>query len=90
MPHEHEGGAVGRDRLRRCPTRRSPSARTSSIVEVDLDTGRVQPLRHIAVDDCGQVLNPLLVAGQQHGGAVQGISQALWEEIGLRRPGHRR
>ncbi len=45
------------------------------------DTGRVRPVRHIAVDDCGRVLNPLLVAGQQHGGAIQGISQALWEEM---------
>ncbi|WP_285588285.1 xanthine dehydrogenase family protein molybdopterin-binding subunit [Actinomycetospora sp. NBRC 106378] len=50
-----------------------------SVVEVDLDTGRVTPVRHIAVDDCGRVLNPTLVAGQQHGGLVQGISQALWE-----------
>ncbi|MFC5061198.1 xanthine dehydrogenase family protein molybdopterin-binding subunit [Actinomycetospora atypica] len=50
-----------------------------SVVEVDLDTGRVTPVRHVAVDDCGRVLNPTLVAGQQHGGLVQGISQALWE-----------
>lgn len=52
-----------------------------SIVEVDTETGLVTPLRHIAVDDCGRVVNPLLVGGQQHGGAVQGISQALWEEF---------
>jgi len=52
-----------------------------SIVEVDTETGQVTPLRHIAVDDCGRVLNPLIVAGQQHGGAVQGISQALWEHF---------
>ncbi|MBB3663434.1 MULTISPECIES: xanthine dehydrogenase family protein molybdopterin-binding subunit [Prauserella salsuginis group] len=50
-----------------------------SVVEVDTETGKVTPIRHIAVDDCGRVLNPLLVRGQQHGGAVQGISQALWE-----------
>lgn len=50
-----------------------------SVVEVDLDTGRVTPRRHVAVDDCGTVLNPVLVAGQQHGGLAQGISQALWE-----------
>jgi carbon-monoxide dehydrogenase large subunit len=48
---------------------------------VDTETGQVRPLRHIAVDDCGRIVNPLLVAGQQHGGAVQGISQALWEEM---------
>lgn len=50
-----------------------------SVVEVDTETGFVRPLRHIAVDDCGRVLNPLLVRGQQQGGVVQGISQALWE-----------
>ncbi|WP_091123638.1 xanthine dehydrogenase family protein molybdopterin-binding subunit [Nocardioides terrae] len=52
-----------------------------SIVEVDTETGEVTPVRHVAVDDCGRVLNPLLVEGQQHGGALQGISQALWEEF---------
>jgi aerobic carbon-monoxide dehydrogenase large subunit len=52
-----------------------------SIVEVDLETGHVTPLRHVAVDDCGRVLNPLLVEGQQHGGVLQGISQALWEHF---------
>lgn len=52
-----------------------------SIVEVDTETGHVTPLRHVAVDDCGRVLNPLLVEGQQHGGALQGISQALWEHM---------
>jgi carbon-monoxide dehydrogenase large subunit len=52
-----------------------------AVVEVDLDTGRVVPLRHIAVDDCGQIVNPMIVAGQQHGGIGQGIAQALWEEV---------
>ncbi|GAB3301351.1 xanthine dehydrogenase family protein molybdopterin-binding subunit [Parasphingorhabdus pacifica] len=52
-----------------------------SVVEVDSETGYVRPLRHIAVDDCGRVLNPVLVRGQQHGGAAQGISQALWEQF---------
>ena len=52
-----------------------------SVVEVDTETGQVTPLWHVAVDDCGTVLNPLIVAGQQHGGAAQGISQALWEEF---------
>jgi carbon-monoxide dehydrogenase large subunit len=51
-----------------------------AVVEVDLDTGMVTPLRHVAVDDCGRILNPLLVAGQQHGGIAQGIAQALWEQ----------
>ena len=52
-----------------------------SVVEVDTDTGRVTMRRHIAVDDCGRILNPLLVEGQQHGGLAQGIAQALYEEI---------
>jgi aerobic carbon-monoxide dehydrogenase large subunit len=52
-----------------------------SVVEVDTETGRVHPVRHVAVDDCGRILNPLLVAGQQHGGIAQGMAQALWEEM---------
>ena len=52
-----------------------------SVVEVDIETGEVKPIRHVAVDDCGRVLNPLIVNGQQHGGIAQGISQVLWEEI---------
>jgi len=51
-----------------------------AVVEVDLDTGRVVPIRHVAVDDCGRILNPLIVTGQQHGGIAQGIAQALWEQ----------
>jgi carbon-monoxide dehydrogenase large subunit len=50
-----------------------------SVVEVDTETGQVTMLRHIAVDDCGRILNPLLVAGQQHGGIAQGAAQALYE-----------
>jgi len=52
-----------------------------SLVEVDLDTGKVTPIRHIAVDDAGRILNPLLVTGQQHGGIAQGMAQALWEHL---------
>jgi carbon-monoxide dehydrogenase large subunit len=52
-----------------------------AVVEVDAETGLVRPLRHVAVDDCGRVLNPLLVTGQQHGGVAQGIGQALWEAV---------
>ena len=52
-----------------------------SVVEVDTATGSVRLVRHIAVDDCGVVLNPLLVAGQVHGGFAQGAGQALWEEV---------
>ncbi len=52
-----------------------------AVVEVDVETGLVEILRYIAVDDCGAVINPLLVAGQVHGGVVQGIGQALYEQI---------
>jgi carbon-monoxide dehydrogenase large subunit len=52
-----------------------------SVVEVDTETGLVTPLRHVAVDDCGRILNPLLVNGQVHGGLASGISQALWEQF---------
>src|SRR4029079_14335157 len=43
--------------------------------------GAVTLVRHVAVDDCGRILNPLLVAGQQHGGIAQGAAQALFEEV---------
>ena len=52
-----------------------------SVVEVDTQTGDVRPVRHIAVDDCGRILNPMLVDGQVHGGLGQGIAQALYEEF---------
>lgn len=52
-----------------------------AVVEVDPETGAVDLVRHVAVDDCGRILNPLLVRGQQHGGIAQGIAQALFEEV---------
>ena len=52
-----------------------------AVVEVDTETGRVELVRHIAVDDCGRILNPLIVAGQQHGGIAQGVAQALYEQV---------
>ncbi|MGZ8571118.1 MAG: xanthine dehydrogenase family protein molybdopterin-binding subunit [Actinomycetota bacterium] len=52
-----------------------------AVVEVDAETGGVTLVRHIAVDDCGRILNPALVRGQQHGGMAQGIAQALYEEV---------
>ena len=50
-------------------------------VEVDRETGDLKFLRYVAVDDCGKVINPLLVDGQLHGGIVQSIGQALYEEV---------
>ncbi len=52
-----------------------------AVVEVDTETGEVRLVRHVAVDDCGRVLNPALVEGQVHGGLAQGIAQALFEEV---------
>jgi carbon-monoxide dehydrogenase large subunit len=52
-----------------------------AVVEVDTETGSVNHLRHVAVDDAGRVLNPLLLDGQRHGGIAQGVAQALYEEF---------
>ncbi len=52
-----------------------------AVVEVDRDTGKVVLVRHVAVDDCGTVINPVLVEGQQHGGVAAGVSQALYEQM---------
>jgi len=50
-----------------------------AVVEVDRESGHVQLVRYIAVDDVGKKINPLIVDGQIHGGIVQGVGQALWE-----------
>ena len=52
-----------------------------AIVEVDKDTGKVKLKRFIAVDDVGNVINPMIVDGQIHGGVAQGVGQALFEEV---------
>jgi aerobic carbon-monoxide dehydrogenase large subunit len=48
-------------------------------VEIDRETGALELVRYTAVDDVGRAINPLIVDGQTHGGAAQGIGQALWE-----------
>ena len=58
-----------------------PSGAHVSVVEVDRETGAVRVLRHVTVDDCGNVINPMIAQGQQHGGIAQGVAQALWEEM---------
>jgi carbon-monoxide dehydrogenase large subunit len=52
-----------------------------AVVEVDRETGKVTLVRFLAVDDCGRVLNPMMVDGQRHGGIAQGVGQALFEEV---------
>ncbi len=51
-----------------------------AVVEVDETTGDVHLVDYAAVDDCGNQINPLIVEGQVHGGVLQGVAQALWEE----------
>ena len=58
-----------------------PSAAHLSVVEVDPETGRVVPLRHVAVTDCGCVVDPPGAEGQVVGASVQGIAQALYERV---------
>ncbi len=50
------------------------------VVEIDTETGEVKFVKYVAVDDCGKVINPLLVEGQVQGGIAQGVGQALYEE----------
>ncbi|MBZ5579877.1 MAG: xanthine dehydrogenase family protein molybdopterin-binding subunit [Acidobacteriia bacterium] len=50
------------------------------VTDVDRETGQVSVRRYVAVDDCGKIINPLIVAGQVHGGVAQGLGQALWEQ----------
>ncbi len=51
-----------------------------AVVEIDPETGHIDLRRYVALDDCGPQINPVIVEGQVHGGVVQGIGQALWEE----------
>ncbi|HYL92546.1 MAG TPA: molybdopterin cofactor-binding domain-containing protein, partial [Alphaproteobacteria bacterium] len=52
-----------------------------AVVDVDRETGEIKFRKYIAVDDCGKVINPMLVDGQIQGGIVQAIGQALYEEV---------
>jgi carbon-monoxide dehydrogenase large subunit len=56
-----------------------PFGAHACVVEVDRDTGKVKILRYLAVDDVGNVINPMIVDGMVHGGIAQGVAQALWE-----------
>src|SRR4029077_19481924 len=53
----------------------------AAVVEVDPETGTVKVLRYVAVDDCGTMINPMVVEGQIHGGIAHGSRNALFEEI---------
>ena len=56
-----------------------PFGAHACVVEVDPDTGHVKIVRYVAVDDVGNVINPMIVDGMVHGGIAQGAAQALWE-----------
>jgi aerobic carbon-monoxide dehydrogenase large subunit len=53
----------------------------AAIVEVDAETGTIRILKYVAVDDCGTMINPMVVEGQVHGGIAHGIGNALLEEV---------
>src|SRR5438093_27325 len=57
-----------------------PAGTHVCVVEVDTETGQTAVLRYVAVDDCGVVINPMIVEGQVQGGVAQGIAEALYEE----------
>ncbi len=80
LPPGMEPGLTSAGRFRQ-PASSFPFGAHVAVVEVDIETGDVRLLRHVAVDDCGRILNPMLVEGQVHGGLAQGIAQALFEEV---------
>jgi carbon-monoxide dehydrogenase large subunit len=58
-----------------------PFGAHACVVEVEPDTGKVRILRYVAIDDVGNVINPMIVDGMVHGGIAQGVAQALWEGV---------
>jgi carbon-monoxide dehydrogenase large subunit len=58
-----------------------PFGAHACVVDVDVETGKVDVVRYVAVDDCGPAVNPMLIDGQVHGGIVHAIGQALYEQI---------
>ncbi|MEO8476750.1 MAG: xanthine dehydrogenase family protein molybdopterin-binding subunit [Actinomycetota bacterium] len=80
LPPGMQPGLVSAGQFRQ-PASSFPFGTHVAVVEVDIETGDVRLMRHVAVDDCGRILNPMLVQGQVHGGLAQGIAQALFEEV---------
>jgi carbon-monoxide dehydrogenase large subunit len=58
-----------------------PFGAHACVVDVDVETGKVEVVRYVAVDDCGPAINPMLIDGQIHGGIVHAIGQALFERV---------
>lgn len=75
-----EGGISAKDNIA-VPGPTFPFGAHVAVVEVDTETGKVRHIAHVACDDAGTVLNPMLLEGQIHGGVAQGAAQALLEEV---------
>jgi carbon-monoxide dehydrogenase large subunit len=58
-----------------------PFGAHACVVDVDVETGKVEIVRYVAVDDCGPPINPMLIDGQVHGGIVHAVGQALYEQV---------
>ncbi|MBA2469398.1 MAG: xanthine dehydrogenase family protein molybdopterin-binding subunit [Chloroflexia bacterium] len=80
LPSEFDAGLESTDFFRPAGTT-FPFGTHIAVVEVFPETGDVEILRYVAVDDCGKIISPMLVTGQVHGGLAQGIGQALFEEV---------
>lgn len=79
-PHGMEAGLEATDYYDP-PNLTFPFGSYICVVDIDRGTGEVKVRRFIAVDDCGNIINPLVVEGQIHGGLTQGLAPALYEEI---------
>lgn len=81
LPPELQAGTLEERLFQESPNFSYPSGAYGCVVEIDRRTGKVKVVKMVLVDDCGTVINPLLAEGQVHGGAAQGIAQALYEEM---------
>jgi carbon-monoxide dehydrogenase large subunit len=81
MPGELEPGCLDSTVFQQVPNFSYPSGAYAAVVEIDRETGAVEFRQMYLVDDCGTVINPLLAEGQVFGGVVQGIAQALLENV---------
>jgi carbon-monoxide dehydrogenase large subunit len=81
LPEEIEPGLESTRRYRAPDPGSFSNSLHGVVVEVDVRTGEVRLLRYVVIEDCGTIVNPLIVDGQVHGGTAQGIGQALLEEV---------
>lgn len=81
IPPELQAGSLEERLFQESPNFSYPSGVYGCVVEIDRETGAVTVRDMVIVDDCGEVINPLLAEGQVHGGVAQGIAQALYEEM---------